>query len=96
LHPNYEQISQLKAKLIIIMTILCLTVQAQKHEVRAVWLTTIGGIDWPRSHNVVTQKRELITILDQLKSVNINTVLIQTRVRATTIYPSDIEPFDPA
>lgn len=76
------------------MTILCLTVQAQKHEVRAVWLTTIGGIDWPRSHNVVTQKRELITILDQLKSVNINTVLIQTRVRATTIYPSDIEPFD--
>ncbi len=23
--------------------------QVPKHEVRAVWLTTIGGIDWPHS-----------------------------------------------
>ena len=23
---------------------------APKHEVRAVWLTTIGGIDWPHSY----------------------------------------------
>ena len=65
-----------------------------KHEVRAVWLTTIGGIDWPRSFTAATQRRELTTILDQLKQVNVNTVLVQTRVRATTIYPSQIEPFD--
>ena len=68
--------------------------QAQKHEVRAVWLTTIGGIDWPRSHNADAQKQEMTHTLDQLKRVNINTVLIQTRVRASTIYPSAIEPFD--
>ena len=24
--------------------------QVPKHEVRAVWLTTIGGIDWPHSY----------------------------------------------
>ena len=70
-----------------------------KHEVRAVWLTTIGGIDWPSSFahdgmGIVRQKQELIDILDRLKAVNVNTVLLQTRVRATTIYPSDIEPWD--
>ena len=84
----------MRAKFIIILVFLCLTLHAQKHEVRAVWLTTIGGIDWPRSHNTATQQQELSCILDQLKRVNVNTVMIQTRVRASTIYPSSIEPFD--
>lgn len=73
--------------------------QAPKHEVRAVWLTTIGGIDWPHSysqspHSAEKQKQELRTILDRLQQAHINTVLIQTRVRGTMIYPSDIEPWD--
>ena len=68
--------------------------QTPKYEVRAVWLTTIGGIDWPRSHSRAAQQRELCEMLDRLKRVGINTVLLQTRVRASTIYPSDIEPFD--
>ena len=25
--------------------------QAPKHEVRAVWLTTLGGRDWPRTYS---------------------------------------------
>ena len=65
-----------------------------KHEVRAVWLTTIGGIDWPHSYSTPTQQRELISILDQLQQAGINTVLIQTRVRATTIFPTTTEPWD--
>ena len=84
----------MKAKLIIILAIACLSLHAQKHEVRAVWLTTIGGIDWPRNHSAAAQKRELTSMLDQLKRAGINTVLFQTRVRASTIYPSSIEPFD--
>lgn len=84
----------MRVKLTIIIAFLCLALQAQKHEVRAVWLTTIGGIDWPQSKNAAQQKQEMTRILDQLKQVNINTVMIQTRVRASTIYPSDIEPFD--
>ncbi len=64
-----------------------------KHEVRAVWLTTIGGIDWPHSHSVATQKREMIHILDQLQQAGINMIFIQTRVRATTIFPTT-EPWD--
>lgn len=73
--------------------------QAPKHEVRAVWLTTIGGIDWPHSysqspHSAEKQKQELRTILDRLEKAKINTVLIQTRVRGTMIYPSEYEPWD--
>ena len=73
--------------------------QTPKYEMRAVWLTTIGGIDWPHSyanssHSIDRQKQELTTILDQLRQANINTVLIQTRVRATTIFPSSMEPWD--
>ncbi len=79
---------------ILLAVLLTAVAAAQKYEVRAVWLTTIGGIDWPHSANASQQKKELTRILDQLKQANINTVLLQTRVRASTIYPSDIEPFD--
>jgi len=70
-----------------------------KYETRAVWLTTIGGLDWPHSYSQSSrssekQKAELIAILDMLAAANINTVLLQTRVRATTIYPSAIETWD--
>lgn len=84
----------MRAKFIIISLFLCLSIAAQKHEVRAVWLTTIGGIDWPRTQGAARQKQEMAQTLDQLKLAGINTVLIQTRVRASTIYPSAIEPFD--
>lgn len=70
-----------------------------KYEVRAVWLTTIGGIDWPHSYaqserSAEKQKEELRAILDRLQKANINTVLLQTRIRATTIYPSQYELWD--
>lgn len=70
-----------------------------KHEVRAVWLTTIGGIDWPHSYayhgaGIEKQQQELRQILDQLQRANVNTILIQARVRGTTIFPSNMEPWD--
>ncbi len=72
-----------------------------KHELRAVWLTTLGGLDWPKTPATSEggrqrQQRELCDILDSLKLCNINTVLLQTRVRGSVLYPSDIEPWDVA
>ncbi len=69
-----------------------------KYEYRAVWLTTIENLDWPRTQvsspdDVAVQQRELIVVLDSLQALNINTVLLQTRVRGDLIYPSHIEPF---
>ncbi len=70
-----------------------------KHEVRAVWLTTIGGIDWPHNYaqstrSIQVQQKELTTILDKLQKAGINTILLQTRIRGTVIYPSRYEPWD--
>ena len=72
---------------------------APLRETRAVWLTTIGGLDWPRikatdASSREAQKRELIAILDSYKRANINTVIFQTRVRAALVYPSAIEPWE--
>ena len=67
-----------------------------KHEERAVWLTTIGGLDWPSRYaqspsSIERQQKELTDMLDRLRQANINTVMLQTRVRATTIFPSTAE-----
>lgn len=92
---------------------LCLEVGAQyeweintslrscQKEVRAVWLTTLNGLDWPRKPattkaETTRQKKELCDILDRLQQAGINTILFQTRVRSTTAYPSTIEPWDGA
>lgn len=90
----------MKHLLVLLSLIAAISASAQpKYEVRAVWLTTIGGIDWPSTYahddmGITEQQRQLIGILDRLKAAGINTVLLQTRVRATTIYPSNIEPWD--
>ena len=90
---------------IIVCSLFSVTAKAQtatfsgpqpKHEVRAVWLTTIGGLDWPHSYaqsarSIEKQKQEMRHILDRLQQAGINTVLLQTRIRATTIYPSQLE-----
>ena len=62
-------------------------------EVRAVWLTTNYGLDWPRSRtSQEEQKKELISILDDLKKNNFNTVIFQARTRGEVFYHSRIEP----
>ncbi len=86
--------------ILFLLLFLSLSGQAQpKHEVRAVWLATIGGIDWPHSYandeaTIEKQKNELRQTLDLLQLANINTVLLQTRIRGTVIYPSAYEPWD--
>lgn len=68
-----------------------------KKEVRAVWLTTIYGLDWPRTpatgeHSRKIQQEELCEILDRLAEANFNTVFFQVRLRGDVLYPSAIEP----
>lgn len=71
-----------------------MTAGSPKHEVRAAWLTVIERLDWPRSTTAEGQRRELTELLDQMQQTGINTVLVHTRIRATTIYPSALEPWD--
>ena len=94
MHANFKEMKKYICFLILICSFAFAQAQSPKHEVRAVWLTTIGGIDWPHSYQPDAQKQELNQILDKLEKAGINTVMIQTRVRGTTIYPSAIEPWD--
>ena len=94
MQAKHQEMKKFICFLILVCAFIAVQAQSPKYEVRAVWLTTIGGIDWPHSYQSEAQKRELTQILDQLQKAGINTVLVQTRVRGTTIYPSAIEPWD--
>jgi len=86
--------------LIILLLAIIFDIQAvdlPKKEVRAVWLTTIYGLDWPSKPaktptEVKAQQEELIRILDRLEEANFNMIFLQTRVRGDVIYRSKIEP----
>lgn len=89
----------MKKQLIILALLfgLLTTLEAQtmiipKREVRAVWLTTLKNLDWPRtpgrdSYSIARQKQELRNILDKYQKANINTVLLQTVDRALCHLP---------
>jgi uncharacterized lipoprotein YddW (UPF0748 family) len=64
-----------------------------KEELRAVWLTTAFGLDWPKCYDEAVQQQEIINILDKLKEANFNTVMLQVRARGDLIYPSNFEPW---
>ena len=66
---------------------------APQREVRAVWLTTLWGLDWPRTKAVNDSRRrqqqdELLHTLDVLQQAGVNTVMLQTRVRSTWLSPT--------
>lgn len=63
-----------------------------KQEIRAVWLTTNSGLDWPSSTNIETQKSSLQDILDKLQAANFNTILLQVQVKGDVIWDSSYQP----
>lgn len=94
--------------LLLLIPLFSLTAKAQQHspvsaniryEVRAAWLTTLMGLDWPNrpattETQAEAQRQQLCTMLDKLQTAGINTVLFQSRIRSTTAYASAIEPWD--
>ncbi len=75
------------------MTALSVCAVAPKSEVRAVWLTTNGGSDWPTgSYTESAQKQKLTAILDRLEDANFNTIVLQVQVMGDVIWDSAIQP----
>jgi uncharacterized lipoprotein YddW (UPF0748 family) len=66
---------------------------APKWEVRAVWLTTAAGADWPKTYDVAAQKKSLVEIFETLQKKHFNTVFFQVRSRGNTFYKSRFEPW---
>lgn len=88
-------------KILFIFLVIKFSVHAQKknitnfpkYEVRAVWLTTVGGLDWPKTTDVETQKKSLIEILEDIRDRNFNTIFFQVRGRGDAMYNSEFEPW---
>lgn len=64
-------------------------------EMRGVWVATVANIDWPSKPGLSTeeQKSEVLAILEKVKELNMNAVVLQVRPQADAIYPSDLEPW---
>ncbi len=66
-----------------------------KREFRAAWIATVVNLDWPTvaGADPNTQRAQLVSILDGLKSAGINAVIFQIRTECDAFYPSLIEPW---
>ncbi|WP_372947227.1 family 10 glycosylhydrolase [Mariniphaga sp.] len=75
--------------------------QIPKREMRASWLTTVWGLDWPKTKiptgggnlYINQQKDQLIRILDSMQLAGMNAVFFQVRSECDAMYPSSYEPW---
>ena len=83
-----------KILLLSITLVSALSISAQpKYEVRAVWLTTNSGLDWPKGvYDETTQKENLCEILDKLADANFNTIIFQAQVKGDVLWESTMQP----
>lgn len=66
---------------------------APKREFRAVWIATVGNIDWPSKQGLSAdiQKQEFIDLLNTIHANNMNAVIVQIRPAADALYKSNYE-----
>ena len=64
-----------------------------KQEVRAVWITTVNGLDWPKSTDPAEQQRSLREMIVKLHGAHFNTIFFQVRGRGDALYRSSLEPW---
>ncbi|MFJ5963191.1 family 10 glycosylhydrolase [Bacillus sp. NPDC093026] len=64
-------------------------------EMRAVWLASVFNLDWPskKGLSVTEQKQELTKLFDEIKAMNMNSVIMQIKPTADAFYPSAYGPW---
>lgn len=68
-----------------------------KKEMRAVWMATVWGLDWPQGvYNVQTQKQQYIDYLEKFKAMNMNAIFFQVKGMGDAFYNSSYEPWSSA
>src|SRR3954470_13936667 len=88
-------------RLLLLMFMFGQSVRAQSaappidREFRAIWVATVGNIDWPSKPGLSTwdQQRELLTILDRAVALKLNAIIFQVRPGADALYDSPYEPW---
>ena len=69
---------------------------ATNEDMKAVWITTVYNKDWPSvgsRNNPEAQKQEFIRILEDVKNLGLNTVVVQVRPKGDALYKSNINPW---
>ena len=68
---------------------------AKPKELRGVWVASVSNIDWPSKPglSVEKQKAEFISILNNVKSWNMNAVFVQIKPESDAFYPSKYAPW---
>ncbi len=65
-----------------------------KKEMRAVWIASVFGLDWPQSvFNEAAQKKQYTDYLDKFKAMNINAIYFQVKGMGDAFYNSPYEPW---
>jgi len=72
--------------------------EAQKREMRTVWVATVSNIDWPQTRGtgasvIAKQKKQLTDLLDGFEAANMNGICLQARPMADAFYKSSYEPW---
>ncbi|MGL9751225.1 MAG: family 10 glycosylhydrolase [Symbiopectobacterium sp.] len=71
-------------------------------QLRATWVSSVINLDWPSKstlsitndeEKINAQKNELILILDEIKKMNMNTIMLQIKPCADALYRSEILPW---
>ncbi|RBN40000.1 hypothetical protein DMN50_17430, partial [Priestia megaterium] len=67
----------------------------QKRELRAAWIASVYNIDWPSQPGlpVEQQKKEFTYLLDEVKKMGMNAVVVQIKPTADSFYPSKYGPW---
>ncbi len=69
--------------------------QSTKREFRGAWIASVANIDWPSKPGLpaVEQQQQFVALLDQLKTLGCNAVIVQIRPVCDALYASKIEPW---
>ena len=65
-----------------------------KNEMRAAWMATVWGLDWPKGkYDVASQKKVYTDYLDKFKELNMNAIFFQVKGMGDAFYNSPYEPW---
>jgi uncharacterized lipoprotein YddW (UPF0748 family) len=86
------------AALLLVLAFLCfghaLSQSPPKREFRGAWIATVANIDWPTmGAPMQTQKDQLVSLLNSMQTLGINSVFFQIRPECDALYASTLEPW---
>lgn len=69
--------------------------QTPKREFRGAWIASVANIDWPSKPGLpaIEQQQQFVQLLDKLKALGCNAVIVQIRPVCDAFYNSKIEPW---